>query len=204
MSTVSLTRFVDDKRESVVTRFIVVGAFTVILCAPIFAPGKGSVPSILPSAVETALNREFPSMRLIEERDIDSRSCRGLVTTSPGSVSVDFNGDGIEDYAALLVGVSAKRNEKWEGKDWPVYDFRLVALLTSKDGSFDIRTLFFGEDSIPTIHIIKLQSAGTLREVGTGRAVKLERPGIEFDACEKYSVVFFFEGTQFRKVGIGG
>jgi len=143
-------------------------------------------------------------MRIVQSADVKLPECTHQRMDGSGFLTADLNGDGIADFAALLISRVPKRIEKWEGKDWPVHQVRLVVLLGQKDGSFQANTLYEHEDFLPTIYGLRVQPPTELREVGTERRVSLSKPGIILFACEKFSVVHFYEGGSFKSLGIDG
>lgn len=161
-------------------------------------------PVALTSQATAMLKKNFPDMKQVQAKNINRTSCKLHKQSEPGLVMKDFNGDGIKDYAVLLISTAVKRAVKWEGKDWPVHDVALVVLMGKKDDTFDFKTLYAQEDSLPTIYYIRPQPKGELREVGTGKVIKIHNYGVTLSACEKFAVVYFFDGSQFRMVGIEG
>lgn len=175
-----------------------------IFSSVLLAGDADKSPNALPRQAVVTFTKHFPDMRPVQTKDVNATSCKLQMRSEMGPVAEDFNGDGIKDYAVLLISTTVKRTVKWEAKNWPVHDVVLVVLEGQKDNTFRFQKLYAQEDSLPTIYNIRFQHKGELREVGTGKIIKMTAHGFMLSACEKFAVVYFFDNEQYRMVGIEG
>src|SRR5258706_13186465 len=64
--------------------------------------------------LQAAIKTLSPRARVLQASEIDMRECESVPKT-PGLVKADFNGDGFEDAAGLVVRYASRETNEWEG-----------------------------------------------------------------------------------------
>ncbi len=177
---------------------VVAALFAVVsLCAD--AAGREAAPAA-PAGLLAAIKAIRPDARLLEKSELDEGAC-GRGRPQPGIVEADFDGNGVKDYATLLVVGDPRKTEKeLNGKQWQRFELWLVVFMGQSDGQFKPVTLDKMQGWIPSSRGLRLQKAGSSRLADSRRRVWLRHPGFALYACEQYAVIYYWSGSRFEMV----
>jgi len=156
--------------------------------------------SVIPEALSAAMKKIAPGASLVTASDVDQTAC-APVGQSPGLVRADFDGDGRDDYAALLKKETGKE-KTWEGRALREARFAFVLFMDDGGGAYKPRVVRRYADFVPTAVVLDLQPAGDVRHRETRKNVKLSNPGVMLSFCEKSATTYFIVDGKIRSVPI--
>ena len=81
----------------------------------LFAPGiaiseNKTTVRVVPAALTAVIQKTYPGTKVLDKSDLDKESC-GELRDDPGFLAIDFNGDGLTDYAVVLHTIKHKKEE---------------------------------------------------------------------------------------------
>lgn len=154
----------------------------------------------IPDALAAAMKKAAPGASVVAPRDVDETAC-APVGQAPGFLHADFDGDGREDYAALLKKETGKE-KTWEGRTLREARFSFVLFIDDGSGGYKPRVIRRYVDFIPTAVVLDLQPAGNVRHRETRKNVKLPNPGVMLSFCEKSATTYYIVDGKIRSVPI--
>jgi hypothetical protein len=117
-------------------------------------------------------------------------------------VKGDFNGDGRDDYAALLKTKETGKETTWEGRKLREARFAFVLFLDDGNGGYTPRVVRRYVDFVPTSVVLDLQPAGRVRNRETRQNVGLSNPGVTLSFCEKSATTYFISDGKIRSISV--
>lgn len=180
----------------------VVFAVTVLiaLLTPAYL-GAQQKESTIPETLSAAIQKAAPGAVLVSAHEVNATAC-APVGQAPGLVRADFNGDGRDDYAALLKTKETGKQTNWEGKKLREAHFSFVLFLDDGNGGYKPRVVRRYTDFVPTTVVLDLQPAGNVRHRETHKAAKLANPGVTLSFCEKSATTYFMAAGKVRSIPI--
>jgi len=172
---------------------------TIAVLKPVLLSAQQKEP-VIPAALSAAIEKVAPSASLVTAREVDATAC-APVGKAPGLVRADFDGDGRDDYAALLKKQTGKE-KLWEGRTLHEARFSFVLFMRDESGEYKPRVVRRYADFIPTAVVLDLQPAGNVRHRETRKNVKLPNPGVMLSFCEKSATTYFIVAGKIRSVPI--
>lgn len=155
----------------------------------------------IPKALAAAIRRVALSAAVVTAKEVDATACHP-VGTNPGLVRADFNGDGRDDFVALLKTKETGKEKIWEGRKLRETNFSFVLFLDDGNAGYKVRVVRRYTDFIPTAAALDLQPAGTVRHRETRKNIMLPNPGVTLSFCEKSAATYFMVGTKIRSIPI--
>jgi hypothetical protein len=151
-------------------------------------------------SLQAAIKRLSPTARVLQASEIDMRECEP-VPKAPGLVKADFNGDGFEDAAALLVTHISDKVTLWDGREFRDADFLLVLFLGDGKGGFQSHVVSKFPDQIPTAVVLSITGPGIIfsLENSTNRTA-LKNPAFVEHYCGKSSAAYEVTGDRIREI----
>lgn len=157
--------------------------------------------STLPEGLTAAIKKVAPGAVIVGAQEVDVTACQP-VGDSPGLLRADFNGDGRDDYAALLKTGETGKETTWEGRKLREARFSFVLFLDNGSGGYQPRVVHRYTDFIPTAVVLDLQPAGNVRHRETHKNVRIPNPGVMLSFCEKSATTYFLVGDKIRSIPI--
>lgn len=153
----------------------------------------------VPQTLTNAIQRFEKGASVVGANEIDSDACQP-VGDEPTLVRVDLNGDGRDDYAALLkLGETGKRVE-WQGRELRQGRFALVLFVDNGKGGYLAKLAHRFTSYEPIATMIKVMPAGTIRDAETGKDVLIENAGVALSFCEKSATAYYLKGHRVRSI----
>jgi len=164
--------------------------------------GRGDELSSQPNsskALFVAIQKLLPGAVILRPDQVDDRECN--VSNSPGLVRADFNGDGFEDAAALLVTDIADKGRVLEGREFRKANFLLALFMNDGKGGFRTRRVDKFSDEIPTATVLSLAKPGRIfsLENETNETV-LKNPAFIIHFCGKSSAAYALVGNRLKEI----
>ena len=182
-----------------VMRALILGCVTATLCCASGWAAEPPTGANVSKALLAAIGRVSPNATILQANQVDAKSC-APVPKSPGLVRADFNGDGLEDAAALLKIRVAEEITVWEGKELREADFVFVIFLNDGKGGHIARTLDKFSDFIPAGVTISINPPGKIRPLGAKKDITLSNPSIVLTYCEKSAAAYVVTGTRVKEI----
>jgi hypothetical protein len=165
----------------------------VALVASALAAGAEG-PAPVPAPLADAIQRLHPGARVVSADEILEERC-GAGQRREQLFRADFNGDGRQDYAALL------RIGEPEGKPGealrtaPLWG---VVFLANRDGRYRPFILFKDGDAMfPSRRVLWVQASGPVRHgAHPERVLTLKHPAVGSMLCESTAKVFYWVGLR--------
>lgn len=170
------------------------------LLTPTYLGAQQKEPAI-PETLSAAIQKAASGAALVTAHEVDATAC-APVGQAPGLVRGDFNGDGRDDYAALLKTKETGKETIWEGKKLREARFSFALFLDDGSGGYKPRVIRRYTDFIPTAVVLDLQPAGNVRHRETHKNVKLSNPGVTLSFCEKSATTYFMAAGRIRSIPI--
>ena len=155
----------------------------------------------IPDTLSAAIQKAASGAALVTAHEVDATAC-APVGQAPGLVRADFNGDGRDDYAALLKTKETGKETIWEGKKLREARFSFVLFLDDGNGGYKPRVVRRYTDFVPTAVVLDLQPAGNVRHRETHKTVKLANPGVMLSFCEKSATTYFIAAGKIRSIPV--
>lgn len=162
----------------------------------VLLPGMACAQDYPPQLLDSLAASGDAALQPVQQAEIDREQCRD--TGSP-YIAVDFNGDGIRDYAALF-RKKTDREIEWQGRKHTLYDLVIAAFTGRGGGRFETRILDRFEGTMPFFQVLELQDKGTIRGFDGDKSVTLEHEAIKRIYCEKSSTVFYWNNDEFTEL----
>ncbi len=154
--------------------------------------------------LQAAIKTLSPRARVLQASEIDMRECESVPKT-PGLVKADFNGDGFEDAAALLVTYDSRETYVSEGVKYRKATFLFVILLNDGKGGYTTPTRDTFQGSIPGWSFLTLVPAPQVIHGQEGknleeRDLALQNPAVMLTFCSKGASVYAVTGFKVREL----
>jgi hypothetical protein len=147
-----------------------------------------------PRLQAVVMQHVHPNARILTLEMLDSVSQEEFLNTSsdgsPGLVSVDFNGDGYSDYAALLYFPQKKSVGEW-----------LVVLMGRRGGGFQLRLLEKYDGFHDNLYMT-LQRPREIKPTRSSRKTTLTMPGIARIHPVRPLTLFYWEKGRFQRLNV--
>jgi hypothetical protein len=139
---------------------------------------------------------------VLERKDVAPADC-DPIPESPGLIRADFNGDGLDDYAALLKIGGSEQRRLWEGKTWTLIEVWFVVFLGQREEGFRSIVLEKLEQYIPVMVVLDLQKPGLVREYAEieyekRKIIQLKRMSISRLRCGRSEAIFYWDDARNR------
>lgn len=155
----------------------------------------------VPENLTAAIKQIAPSAVIIKAQEVDATACHP-VGEYPGLVRADLNGDGREDFAALLKTKETGKVTSWEGKTLRETRFLFVLFIDDGGGGYKPRVVRRYTDFVPTAVVIDLQPPGKVRHRETHKDIQMPNAGVTLSFCEKSAMTYYMSGDKIRSVPI--
>jgi hypothetical protein len=166
-----------------------------VLCQPASAQQEPAVSRVL----QAAIGKLSPGAKILRADQVDDRECN--VSNNPGLARGDFNGDGFEDAAALLVTRIANEVSLWEGREFRKADFQLALFIADGKGRFRARTVDRYSDQIPTAVVLSVTGPGTIFSLeNKANKTVLKNPAFVIHFCGKSSAAYVVTGDRVKEI----
>lgn len=153
----------------------------------------------VPQNLADAIQGFAKGASIVAAGEIDSDACQPL-GDDPTLVRADFNGDGRDDYAALLkLGETGKKTE-WQGKQLRQGRFALVLFIDNGKGGYLAKLAQRFTSYEPTATMVKFMPPGKVQNAETGKDVVLKNAGVALSFCEKSATVYYLTGHRVRSI----
>jgi len=164
----------------------------VALAALAFAAGAAGAeePSALPPTLADAIKRLHPAARVVGADEILEERCGGGQRREQ-LFRADFNGDGRQDYAALL---KIGEPEGTPGEALRTAPLWAVVFLANRDGRYRPFILFKDADAMfPSRRVLWIQAPGRVHHgAHPERVLTLKRPAVGSMLCDSTAKVFYW------------
>lgn len=172
--------------------------FVVLTCLSLVAGGPAFAETQTHPVVAKLVAKHYPGARILRRGDL-SRLCVAVPDEAAGVVSVDFDGDGGADYAALVnLGRSKEKAEPGE----ILFDVALVVFMAGKGGGFR-KVEIDRFDGFSLAFWLREEPEGELLDWQTRKTVTIQDPGVYADFCGG-GAVYFWQGGKFNDVEVRG
>ena len=154
--------------------------------------------------LQAAIKKVSPTARVLQASEVDMENCEQVPKT-PGLVKADFNGDGLEDAAALLVEHgSLKTYVAKGGGKYRRATFLFVILLNDGKGGYVTPTRERYSDGFPAWHFLTLVPAPQVFHGGVDdeETLELRNPGVMLTYCSKSASVYGVTGFKVRTIDL--
>jgi len=151
-------------------------------------------PSALPPALADAIKRLDSGASVVRAEDILEERC-GAAHRREQLFRADFNGDGRQDYAALLrIG----EPEGKPGEALRTAPLWAVVFLANRDGRYRPFILFKdGDATFPSRRVLWVQAPGRVHHgAHPERVLTLKHPAVGSMLCESTAKVFYWVGLR--------
>jgi hypothetical protein len=155
----------------------------------------------IPEALAKSVTRLAPRGAIISNADVDSLACQPI-TSNPGLLRADFNGDGRDDFAALIKLQETGRVKEWEGRSLREARFSFVLFLDDGVGGYRTRVVRKYLDFIPSSVVIDIQTAGVIKHRETKRDILIPHTAVTLSFCEKSATAYYFVGKKIHSVPV--
>lgn len=140
------------------------------------------------------------SARVLDKREIHA-VCGSAELTN--YIRADFDGNGAEDYAALVIASSKKEPIRWEERTLIELELWVVVFLNTKDGYrhevLEILPTFIPDNDIG----LRASTPGSvIKSQNVDSSLQLKFTGIDRVYCEKSETIFYWDGTRFRTLSV--
>ncbi len=153
--------------------------------------------------LQAAITALSPTARVLQASEIDMRECESVPKT-PGLVKADFNGDGFEDAAVLLVTHDSTKTYVSGGVKYREATLVLAILLNDTKGGYTAASRETFQDSIPAWHFLTLVPAPQVFHGGVDdeETLELRNPGVMLTFCGKSASVYGVTGFKVRTIDL--
>jgi len=153
--------------------------------------------------LQAAITALSPTARVLQASEIDMRECESVPKT-PGLVKADFNGDGFEDAAVLLVTHDSTKTYVSGGVKYREATLVLAILLNDTKGGYTAASRETFQDSIPAWHFLTLVPAPQVFHGGVDdeETLELRNPGVMLTFCSKSASVYGVTGFKVRTIDL--
>lgn len=151
----------------------------------------------LPSSIQKSINQFYPGTRLLEMKDMDLTSC-GMLTEQPGIVQADFDGNGILDYALLLISTKVKREYAHpNGRILYLVGTFFVVFQGQREGKYQPILIETRETWLPSSLGLAMARPGRFKTWDSSKTLELKNPAIERYICEQQAAVFYWDTDRY-------
>jgi len=161
-----------------------------VALALVAGPAAGEEAAAVPAKLADAIRRLHPSARVLTADEVLGERC-GPGQRREQLLRADFDGDGRQDYAALLrVGEPAGKPEE-ALRTVPLWG---VVFLANRDGRYRPFILFKDEDAMfPSRRVLWIEPPGRVRHgAHPERVLTLRHPAVGSMLCESTAKVFYW------------
>lgn len=155
-------------------------------------------------AVAGLVAENYSEARILQPVDMDEFSC-GPTEGHPGLVAGDFNGDGFEDYAVLMIVGGSEEGKQRRKRP----DIVFTIFLAGSSGEFSSNEIARLEEwgEPPSITGIELRPPGQALEWAAAppderKVIELKHQSVLMYYCGKSAVIYYWNGGKFDAVGI--
>lgn len=164
--------------------------------------GWGGEPVRVEKSLLEAINKFSPGATILRPDQVDDLECNS--SSSPGFVRADFNGDGLEDAAVLLVSHIADQVTLDAGRQFRDADFILALFINDGKGGYRTRKVETFSLRIPSAVVIDIRPPGKIRsdEIRSEkpRDITLKNPAFVIYFCGKSSAAYTVTGNKVREI----
>jgi len=148
----------------------------------------------MPAALSDAIKRLHPAALVVSADEILEERC-GAGQRREQLFRADFNGDGRQDYAALLRIGEPAGNPREVLRTMPLWG---VVFFAKRDGRYRPFILFKDDDAMfPSRRVLWVQHPGPVRHgAHPERVLTLKHPGVGSMRCESTAKVFYWVGLR--------
>ena len=153
-----------------------------------------------PQALIATMKSARPDLQLVQPNEINLDSCGADTKTA---IQGDFNGDGLDDYAALFRSIVGETRVFEQGNSpytRTLYEVLLVAFLSDESGLRHQVVNTSADYDLDFIAGLETQPREVIREFGGGAEVELTNEAILRYYCEKSATVFYWRDGAFHEL----
>lgn len=177
-----------------------------LVAVSLFASAQQQVPTAkVLGPLQATIKTLSPTARVIQASEIDMRECESVPKT-PGLVEADFNGDGFEDAAVLLVTHDSTKTYVSGGVKYRKVTLVFVILLNDRKGGYTTARRETFQDTIPAWHFVTLVPAPQVFRGGIDDrdTLELRHPGAMLTFCSKSASVYGVTNFKVRTIDLLG
>lgn len=166
------------------------------------ACAAGSTPATtsISAPLQRAMHRVAPNGRILRASEIDMRECEAVPRT-PGLLKADFNGDGFEDAAALIVTGISNQPFTSEGVTYRRASLLFAIFLNDGKGGYSTPTADKYRNLIPAMMFVDLIPAERrIRNIEADKEVVLANPAVMLTFCGKSAAAYTVSGTRVEEI----
>ena len=180
--------------------FSLVPTALIALLLPVDLRAQQSDPPI-PELLAAAIRKVAANAVLVAPEEVDTKACAPAGPT-PSLVRGDFDGDGREDYAALLKLKETGKEAIWAGHKLKEAKFSFVLFISDVNGGYKPRVVRSYTDFVPTAVVLDLQAPGAIRNRETRKYTNLSNPGVTLSFCEKSATTYFIKAGAIKSIPV--
>lgn len=145
--------------------------------------------------LQRAMSQVAPKSRVLRGDEIDMRECEA-VPQEPGLLRADFNGDGFEDAAALLVTSISSKTFTSDGVIYRRAVLQFVFFLNDGRGGYSSVTVDKYRNLVPAMMFLDLIPARREYRNVDGKESTSTKPAVALTFCGKSAAVYSLTGTR--------
>lgn len=187
-------------RGAVLNPLLIAGAVISVTASPISWGDELAAHTEDAQSLQVAISKISPGATIPRADQVDDREC--YLTSSPGLVRADFNGDGREDVAALLITRIADKGKVWDGREFRKADFLLALFINDGKGGYRVREVDRITNRVPAAIVLSVAPAGKVRSLEKGNESVLQNPGLVIQFCGKSSTAYTLVGDKLKEIAL--
>jgi hypothetical protein len=178
-----------NKRNNILWCLFIALAYLMMHSAALTAYDQPAI-----SKVNGLVKASIPQCRLLELKDLDGDLQKyislGNSSAHPGFVNADFDGNGTEDYAVLLICGKGKHQT-----------IQFAVFMANKNNSYScIKINKWNEELYLKNLYLDYVKRGNITETETERVVKIINDGVSLNLFEAASQVYYWKNGNFSHI----
>jgi hypothetical protein len=146
------------------------------------------------SGVNQLIKADFPQCRILQLKDLDNDLQEYFIvnhpSAHPGYVIADFDGNGKEDYALLLLCGGKKKQT-----------IRFDVLMADKNNSYSRIKIEKWSDELSLKNLyLEITKPGKIKETDSERTITIKNDGVSLNLFEAASRVYYWKNGKFNNV----
>ena len=177
----------------------------ILSCATLMLPWTASwadgppVRAAISGPLQAAIRIVAPNSKVLQPNEINMRECES-VPKSPGLARADFNGDGLEDAAAILKTHVAGDVRSFEGRKYRKAELLFVIFINDGKGGYLTRTQDKYNNQIPAMMFVDVIPPRKIRSIEEGKDVDLKNPAVMLTFCGQSAAAYVVTGSTVRGI----
>jgi hypothetical protein len=173
-------------------KYFLVSALLIIIYSHLaIAQDASSLPDI-----NKLIKADFPQCRLLQLKDLDHDLHQYFIahhrSAQPGYINADFDGNGKEDYAVLLLCNDKKKQS-----------IRFVVFMANKNNSYSYIKIENWSDELSLKNLyLESTKPGKIKDSESGRTITTKNACFSLNLFEAASQVYYWKNGKFHYVQI--